>query len=152
MAWDFSTDPEFQKKLDWVERFCREQVEPLDLVYLEDPQGKILDPGGDVFFAVEDGMVLGTCAAIPHAPGVLELAKFAVVPAAQGKGLGTALAQAVLDFARRRGDHTVMLLSNHRLTPALRIYERLGFAHAPRPTPSVYERADVYMELRFDQG
>ena len=40
-------------------------------------------PGGEVFFAVEDGVVLGTCAAIPHAPGVLELAKFAVVPAAQ---------------------------------------------------------------------
>ena len=33
MAWDFSTEPEFQKKLDWVERFCREQVEPLDLVF-----------------------------------------------------------------------------------------------------------------------
>ena len=29
MAWDFSTDPEFQKKLDWVEEFCREEIEPL---------------------------------------------------------------------------------------------------------------------------
>ncbi len=33
MAWDFSTDPEFQKKLDWVEEFCREEVEPLDYVF-----------------------------------------------------------------------------------------------------------------------
>ncbi|OWY59831.1 acyl-CoA dehydrogenase, partial [cyanobacterium TDX16] len=33
MAWDFSTDPEFQEKLDWVEVFCREQVEPLDHVF-----------------------------------------------------------------------------------------------------------------------
>ena len=33
MAWDFSTEPEFQEKLDWVERFCREQVEPLELVF-----------------------------------------------------------------------------------------------------------------------
>ena len=33
MAWDFSTEPEFQEKLDWVERFCREEVEPLDLVF-----------------------------------------------------------------------------------------------------------------------
>jgi alkylation response protein AidB-like acyl-CoA dehydrogenase len=33
MAWDFSTEPEFQKKLDWVERFCREEIEPLDLVF-----------------------------------------------------------------------------------------------------------------------
>src|ERR1044072_1434751 len=33
MAWDFSTDPEFQKKLDWVEEFCREEVEPLDYAF-----------------------------------------------------------------------------------------------------------------------
>src|SRR5881227_1440080 len=33
MAWDFSTDPEFQKKLDWVEEFCREEVEPLEYVF-----------------------------------------------------------------------------------------------------------------------
>ena len=33
MAWDFSTEPEFQKKLDWVEEFCREEVEPLDYVF-----------------------------------------------------------------------------------------------------------------------
>src|SRR5690349_11607614 len=33
MGWDFSTDPEFQKKLDWVEEFCREEVEPLEYVF-----------------------------------------------------------------------------------------------------------------------
>jgi acyl-CoA dehydrogenase len=29
MAWDFETDPEFQKKLDWIEEFMAEEVEPL---------------------------------------------------------------------------------------------------------------------------
>ena len=33
MAWDFSTEPEFQEKLDWVEEFCREEVEPLEYVF-----------------------------------------------------------------------------------------------------------------------
>jgi len=33
MAWDFSTEPEFQKKLDWVKQFCEEKVEPLDHVF-----------------------------------------------------------------------------------------------------------------------
>ncbi|MBO0854849.1 MAG: acyl-CoA dehydrogenase family protein, partial [Nocardia sp.] len=33
MAWDFETDPEFQKKLDWADEFVREEVEPLDLVW-----------------------------------------------------------------------------------------------------------------------
>lgn len=29
MAWDFETDPEFQAKLDWMERFVADKVEPL---------------------------------------------------------------------------------------------------------------------------
>ena len=33
MAWDFSTDPEFQEKLDWIDEFVREEVEPLDLAF-----------------------------------------------------------------------------------------------------------------------
>jgi acyl-CoA dehydrogenase len=33
MAWDFSTEPEFQQKLDWVDQFCKEKVEPLDYVF-----------------------------------------------------------------------------------------------------------------------
>jgi acyl-CoA dehydrogenase len=30
--WDFETDPEYQAKLDWVEEFMREKVEPLDFL------------------------------------------------------------------------------------------------------------------------
>ena len=45
MAWDFSTEPEFQEKLDWVEKFCKEEIEPLDLVFpgavrLPQPEGQ----------------------------------------------------------------------------------------------------------------
>ena len=35
MAWDFETDPEFQQKLDWMDTFVREQVEPLDYAFRE---------------------------------------------------------------------------------------------------------------------
>src|SRR4051812_21517585 len=30
--WDFETDPEYQAKLDWVEEFMKEKVEPLDFL------------------------------------------------------------------------------------------------------------------------
>ncbi len=33
MAWDFETDPEYQEQLDWVDRFVREEVEPLDYAF-----------------------------------------------------------------------------------------------------------------------
>ena len=49
--WDFETDQEFQTKLDWVDAFVREEVEPLDLVWpgqaYETPTDtlrKIIDP------------------------------------------------------------------------------------------------------------
>jgi acyl-CoA dehydrogenase len=51
MAWDFETDPEYQKKLDWADAFVREEVEPLDYAFphlqfvpLDDTRRKIIDP------------------------------------------------------------------------------------------------------------
>ncbi|MDO9443209.1 MAG: acyl-CoA dehydrogenase family protein, partial [Beijerinckiaceae bacterium] len=32
MSWDFETEPAFQRELDWIEAFVREQVEPVDFV------------------------------------------------------------------------------------------------------------------------
>ncbi|GAA2770396.1 acyl-CoA dehydrogenase family protein [Mycolicibacterium pallens] len=33
--WDFETDPEYQKKLDWVEEFMRDKLEPFDFAPLD---------------------------------------------------------------------------------------------------------------------
>src|SRR3954463_7706711 len=51
MAWDFETEPEFQEKLDWVDAFVREEVEPLDFVWpglaftpLDDTRRQVVDP------------------------------------------------------------------------------------------------------------
>lgn len=43
MAWDFETDPEFQKKLDWMDEFVTNEVEPLDHV-LKTPYDKSDEP------------------------------------------------------------------------------------------------------------
>jgi acyl-CoA dehydrogenase len=42
MSWSFETDPEYQRELDWVDAFVREEVEPLDHV-LDSPYN-ITDP------------------------------------------------------------------------------------------------------------
>jgi acyl-CoA dehydrogenase len=51
MAWDFETEPEFQEKLDWADRFVKEEVEPLDFVWpglqftqLDETRRKVIDP------------------------------------------------------------------------------------------------------------
>ena len=42
MAWDFSTDPEFERQLEWMRGFVAEEIEPLDLVF-RDPAAHV-DP------------------------------------------------------------------------------------------------------------
>jgi acyl-CoA dehydrogenase len=47
--WDFSTEPEFQAELDWIDEFVRTEVEPLDFVIdhpsdLGDPVRRALIP------------------------------------------------------------------------------------------------------------
>lgn len=135
---------------EWLEGYGL--LEPLDEDYLGAPRRRIVDPGGQIFFAVTEAQVLGTCAAIRHEPGVLELAKLAVTPAARGRGLGRALALAVLDYARRAGARRVILVSSSKLIQALRLYESLGFRHRPAPADSGYATADVFMELDLGGG
>jgi ribosomal protein S18 acetylase RimI-like enzyme len=130
---------------EWLEKYFT--VEPLDEEYLSDPEGHIMQPGGEIFFAVDGDRVIGTCAAIPREDGTIELAKLAVTPAAQGRGLGRALSVAVIEFARSRQPKCLYLVSSSRLSPALRLYETLGFRHLPFPWPAPYTDADVYMEL-----
>ena len=51
MAWDFTTEPEFAEKLEWMDSFVRDEVEPSDLVWgdrtfhpLDDTLRKVVDP------------------------------------------------------------------------------------------------------------
>jgi len=134
----------------WIERFFR--LEGNDLKTLHDPHGTVLNGGGQIFFAVDGDTPVGAVAAVNEAPGVYELAKMAVSPPHQGRGIGEMLGRAAIDYALAQGAEVMFLDTNSALGPAIRLYERLGFAHAQRPTPTVYERSDVYMELHFDRS
>src|SRR5262249_62000626 len=32
MSWSFETDPDFQRELDWIDEFVKEEIEPLDFI------------------------------------------------------------------------------------------------------------------------
>jgi alkylation response protein AidB-like acyl-CoA dehydrogenase len=42
MAWDFSTEPEFEEKLEWMRGFVREEVYPLETLDLTYDQVRVL--------------------------------------------------------------------------------------------------------------
>ena len=48
MAWDLSTDPASQEKLDWADTFVREEVEPSARMWMDLPAMGIVDGPTDV--------------------------------------------------------------------------------------------------------
>ncbi|MEO1582688.1 MAG: GNAT family N-acetyltransferase [Pseudomonadota bacterium] len=129
---------------EWLERYFR--IEPIDARVLGDPRAHIIDPGGQIFFALEGDQVLGTCAVKAAGDCRFELTKMAVTANAQGKGVGRRLLDAACDWYRTGEGECLFLESHSSLGAALALYESSGFEHRPRPFTSDYQRADVYME------
>jgi ribosomal protein S18 acetylase RimI-like enzyme len=141
-------EPAFrQLNEQWISRHF--VIEAKDEATLANPRKAILDRGGRIFFAVRDVETVGCCALLAMAPGEFEVAKMAVSESLRGAGIGRYLLEQVIAEARASGATRLYLETNRTLTPAVRLYESLGFQHIPaeRIIPSPYARADVYMEL-----
>ncbi|MBT0769005.1 GNAT family N-acetyltransferase [Kineosporia sp. J2-2] len=134
---------------EWISRLFT--VQDADRLVLGDPFGRIVEPGGDVLVARDPhGAVIGCVALLAHPDTVFELAKMAVAPAAQGRGLGRRLVAAAVGRARELGAARLFLGTNSKLTPAIHLYEAAGFVRIPRdrlPVADYYARADTLMEL-----
>ena len=133
---------------EWINRYFR--MEGKDVEAIADPEASILASGGRIFFAVLDGECVGCCALIRIGAGEFEVAKMAVTAACQGMGIGRRLLETVVEAARSAGTHRLYLETNHTLTPAIRLYESVGFQHVPARHESPYARADVFMEMVLD--
>ncbi|NHC24227.1 GNAT family N-acetyltransferase [Nocardioides sp. IC4_145] len=112
------------------------------------------DREAELWVAVDDGIagsgaVLGTVTVCPPGSpwrevareGEGELRMLAVSPAAQGRGVGAALLDLVVERFRREGAHAVVLSSLPQMAAAHRLYTRAGFTRMPErdhsPAPHV---------------
>jgi ribosomal protein S18 acetylase RimI-like enzyme len=96
-----------------------------------------------------DGQLLGSVTFVPEggplgeisADDETEFRMLAVSPAAQGRGVGTAMLRRVVDETARRGLAGVVCSSQPSMRAAHSIYTRLGFERAPErdwsPLPGV---------------
>jgi len=132
---------------EWIVRYFK--LEEKDHEAFANPKEKIIDHGGRIFFAVRSGKPIGVCALVTIGPGEFEVAKMGVTASAQGLGAGRKVLQACVNAGRAMGAKRLYLATNHTLTPAIHLYESVGFRHLPpeRVTPSPYARADVFMEM-----
>jgi len=132
---------------EWIQRYFA--MEPKDEESLADPWGSIIQPGGRIFLAHQDEKAVGCCALVVIGPGEFEVAKMAVTESARRGGIGRRLLETAITAARAIGARRLYLETNHKLEPAIRLYEAVGFRHIPknRVAPSPYARSDVSMEM-----
>jgi ribosomal protein S18 acetylase RimI-like enzyme len=127
----------------WISKYFT--LEPKDREVLQDPQGKIIDPGGRIFMAEHEGRAVGCVALIRMADGGYELAKMTVSEELRGSGLGRKLMDRCIEAGRADGVPRLYLETNSGLAPALALYRTAGFRELA-PADTEYARADVFME------
>jgi ribosomal protein S18 acetylase RimI-like enzyme len=132
--------------VEWLEKYF--YVEDIDNRVLSDPETHILSGGGFIFFALVGPDVVGTAALIKADNDRYELSKMSVTEGFKGLGIGRQLASAAIRRFEKTGARELYLESNSQLTPAISLYESLGFVHQPARDDSEYMRADVYMVYR----
>lgn len=131
---------------EWIRQYFK--VEESDRKALDDPKSYILDKGGYILVANYQKEVVGACALMKMTDDRYELAKMAVSPKIQGKGIGWKLGLAIKERAKELGAKYLYLESNTKLTPALKLYQKLGFKKI-KGQPSPYERSNIQMELEL---
>jgi putative acetyltransferase len=89
--------------------------------------GRYAPPGGALLLAYHDGAPAGCIALRGIDAEVCEMKRLFVRPAFRGLGIGRALAERVLDEARRAGYRIMRLDTLDFLREAIALYEALGF-------------------------
>lgn len=147
-------EPEFiedfkRLNFEWISKFFK--LEKPDIDQLNDPEKFILLNGGKIWLARLGADIIGTITLKKESESVYELSKMAVAPDFQGRGVARALAQHLIDEAKRIGAKKLFLESNKKLAPALNLYKKLGFNEVP-VLESPYTRADFRAEMTFSDN
>ena len=106
-------------------------------------------PGSVYFVAIENGEILGGCGIYPTKglpTGHAELVKLYLSEGARGRGLGKALMEQALNWARSFGYGHIYLETFNELNSAVGLYYKLGFKDLPAPMgDSGHHACEVWM-------
>lgn len=94
--------------------------------------GKYVSPDGCLLLAFWRGVPAGVVAYQTIENGICEMKRMFVLPDFQGKGIGKALAQRLIDEAKKAGFSYMRLDTHPWMTTAQGLYEKLGFQETER--------------------
>jgi len=129
----------------WIEESWR--LEDSDKKDLINPD-KIVENGGQVFFALDNKSVIGTVAMIKSSDNRFELAKMTVQENFRGKGIANMLMDECLRFAKQNNANEIFLISNDTLIIARNLYDKYGFKEVELDSQK-YDRGNVKMSLKI---
>ena len=129
----------------WIEESWR--LEDSDKKDLLNPD-KIVENGGQVFFALENKIPVGTAAMIKSSEDRFELAKMTVQEELRGKGIANMLMDECLKFAKQNKANEIFLISNDSLKIARNLYDKYGFKEVNLDSQK-YDRGNVKMILKI---
>lgn len=98
--------------------------------------------------ALVNGAVVGGAGIAPflHYKDTCELKKLFLLPSSQGLGIGKALTQACLDFAKNQGYQQCYLDTLSTMHAATGLYQQFGFKHLTEPLAgTLHGGCDVWM-------
>lgn len=133
----------------WIEKYF--EMEQRDIDSLTKPEETILKKGGAILMAEYDGVVAGTVALKKVDDVTYEFTKMAVDENFRRKGIAEELCYASFKRAGELGAKMIILFSNSILTPALTMYQKVGFHHVPVEN-SGYKRSDVKMVITIEDA
>lgn len=135
----------------WIDELF--MLEEKDISQLQHPQSTILDRGGFIAIAEANGWVIGTGAILPASQSPddgkvwYEVIKMTTDLSAQRMGVGSAILNELIDYARAQGADAVWLETNSKLEAATALYEKTGFRRLTGGDvwPSPYDRCNLQM-------
>ena len=129
----------------WIEESWN--LEDSDKKDLLNPE-RIIENGGQIFFALDNQSVIGTVAMIKSSDDMFELAKMTVKEGFRGKGIANMLMDECIKFAKQNSSKEIFLISNDSLTTARNLYDKYGFKEVELDSQK-YERGNVKMNLKI---
>jgi ribosomal protein S18 acetylase RimI-like enzyme len=141
--------PDFERlNKHWIRKYFT--LEPVDVDVLEHADQHIINTGGTIIFAAIGSNIAGTVALKKIDEESVEMTKMAVDEAFQAQGIGAELATYIIRLAWEMGFKKVILYSNTKLVPAIKLYQRLGFREIPLEAER-YQRSNIKMELSREE-